>query len=95
MLLQLTHLCPGLPQNADSHLGMHRELNAVSSPMQLSVATPTAELLHCTIAVKLPGGLKAPKYFFLCTLFMGNHCTSTLLCYLHVSGQWPPSLISP
>ena len=43
---------------------MHRELNAASSLMQLSVATPMAKLLHRTIAVKLPGGFKAPKYVF-------------------------------
>lgn len=33
---------------------MHRELDAALSPVHLSVAMPKAELLHYTIAVKLP-----------------------------------------
>lgn len=71
---------------------MFRELDAALSPVHLSVVTPAAELLHRTIAVRCPRGLKAPKNGFPCMSFLDNHCTSTLLCHIHVPRQCPHHL---
>lgn len=42
---------------------MCREQDAVSSPVHLSVDTPTAELLHCTIAVRLSRGFESSQLY--------------------------------